>query len=260
MLGKAGQQLLETAGNFFLELGQIALVAAVYLGIAYLVVRIFVQRLHNSQVLSRYGRNGSMIAFRIITIAVYLIAFIGVLSYAGVNTNGILTLASAFTVAIGLALQDVIRNLISGIFMVAEKPFSVGDRVTVRDRTGVVQGIDIRTTMLRTEEGALLLVPNQLMFTEILQNDSRFNVRVIRYNIQEQISAEDLTTILNQVGEQVESVRTPVKPPSLLSHTEEATEWQAEFSVSSRKMLHDHEIGEALVARLPKASIQMVIS
>ena len=118
-------ELKNVALEFLIRLGEIAVVALIYFILAYLIIRVVVKRLKESPILSRYGKEGSMIAFRIISIAVYLIATIGVLSFVGVNTNGILTLMSAFTVAIGMALQDVMRNLISGLFMLAERPFSV---------------------------------------------------------------------------------------------------------------------------------------
>lgn len=259
MFRNTANDLGYAALDFLLRLGQIALVAIVYFAIAYLVIKVVINRVKDSPALAKYGKDGSMIAFRLISIVVYLIAIVGVLSFAGVNTTGILTLVSAFTVAIGLALQDVMRNLISGIFMLAEKPFRVGDRVMVRDRAGTVQGIDIRTTMLRTDEGSLLMVPNSLMFTEILQNNTRYNMRVIKYTITTALSPEQLMHKLEEIAGSMESVRPPLAPPMLVQHTEGSTEWEVGFSVSARQMTHDHEIDEALVAALPEATIARVV-
>ena len=128
----------------------------------------------------------------------------------------------------------------------------------VRDRIGTVQGIDIRTTMLRTEDGALLLVPNQLMFTEILQNKSRYNMRLIRYRIRTDIEIHDLLEKLNTIAESIESVRPPVEAPYLVMHEESHSEWQVGFAVNTRQMQHEHEIGEAIVAALPNAIITRV--
>lgn len=196
-----------------------------------------------------------MIAFRIISIAVYLVAIVGVLSYIGVNTNGILTLMSAFTVAIGLALQDVMRNLISGLFMLAERPFSVGDRVTVRAQQGTVQGIDIRTTMLRTDEGSLLMVPNQVMFTEILQNNSRYNMRLIKYHVTTKLSPEELAEIIRDISDGIESIRPPLPVPLLIQHEEESSQWEIAFAVNAKQMTSESEIGEAIIKAVPDATI-----
>lgn len=258
MFRNAATNVGNRALDFLIHLGEIALVAMLYFTVAYLIVRVLNHRWKDSPILARFGKNGSMIAFRLISIAVYLVAIIGVLSFMGVSTTGLFTLASAFTVAIGLALQDVMRNLISGLFMLAERPFSVGDRVKVRDQVGTVQGIDIRTTMLRTDDGALLLVPNQLMFTEILQNNTRFNMRTVRYRITSPMSAEQLIATLEEVAKATESVRPPLEPPMLVQHTKENSEWEVRFSVNARQMTHDHEIGEAIVAALPDATIVRV--
>lgn len=258
MFSNAARNLGEKVLDILIWLGEVALVAVLYFAAAYLIARILNGRLKDNPFLARYGKNGTMIAFRLITIGVYLVAIIGMLSYMGVNSTGLLTLASAFTVAIGLALQDVMRNLISGLFMLAERPFSVGDRVKIRTHVGTVQGIDIRTTMLRTDDGALLLVPNQLMFTEVLQNKTRYNMRVVRYRITSSLPAEKLISTLEAVIENIESVRPPLEAPVLVQHAEMNSEWEVSFSVSAIQMENEHEIGEAIVAALPDATIVRV--
>ena len=255
MIRNTANELANAALDFLIRLGQIAVVAVLYFALAYIVIRVVISRFKDSPILAKYGQNGSMIAFRLISITVYLIAAVGVLSYMGVNTSGILTLASAFTVAIGLALQDVMRNLISGLFMLAEKPFTVGDRVTVRNQSGTVQGIDVRTTMLRTDDGALLMVPNQVMFTDILQNNSRYNMRVIRYKVTTTLPPEKLMEILEEITSEIESVRPPLKPPVLIQHADDQSEWEVSFAVNAKQMTHEHEISEAMVKALPDATI-----
>lgn len=256
------QNSLEDLGaaalNFVQRLGEIAVVSLIYFGIAYILIRVILRRVKHSALLNRYGKDGSMIAFRLISVTVYLIAAVGVLSYAGVNTNGILTLMSAFTVAIGLALQDVMRNLIAGLFMLAERPFSVGDRVIIRSRLGTVQGIDIRTTMLRTDEGELLMVPNQIMFSDILQNNTRYNMRLLKYRITSNLPQEELMAIVSDATKHLESIRPPLATPILIQHNEEKTEWELHFAVSARKMTNDFEVGEALIKALPTAVITRV--
>lgn len=256
------QNTLEDLGNAALEflqrLGELAVISVIYFGIAYILIRVILSRVKHSTLLTRYGKNGSMIAFRLISVSIYLIAAVGVLSNAGVNTSGILTLMSAFTVAIGLALQDVMRNLIAGLFMLAERPFSVGDRVSIRNRLGTVQGIDIRTTMLRTDEGELLMVPNQIMFSDILQNNTRYNMRLLKYRIKTDVSQEQLMAIVNEATENLPSVRPPAATPILIQHDEDQTEWELQFSVSAQKMTNDFEIGEALIKALPTCVISRV--
>ena len=60
-----------------------------------------------------------------------------------------------------------------------ERPFRVGDFIRVRDVEGEVQGIDVRTTLVRINDGSLVMIPNSLVFTEMLTNRSKSGTRRI---------------------------------------------------------------------------------
>lgn len=251
--------LLSSTGYFLLDLGRVILITLVYLLIAHFASRFLISLARKSTFLARYGQNGEMIAFRMISILAYGIAAIALLNKLGFHTTGILTLLSAFTVAIGLALQDVMRNFISGLFMLAEKPFAVGDRVSVRNHEGTVQGIDIRTTMLRTDDGSLLMVPNSMMFTEILRNESRYNMRTVRYNITTKQSAAEVEVNVAAIIDQIEGLRTSHQRPLLMHHDGSATKWQVSFVVNQKQLAKDLDIANALMDALPEATIERVV-
>jgi small conductance mechanosensitive channel len=82
-------------------------------------------------------------------------------------------------VALGLSLQDVLKNFFSGVFLLMERPFRVGNFIRVRDVEGEVQGIDVRTTLVRINDGSLVMIPNSIVFTEMLTNRSRAGTRRI---------------------------------------------------------------------------------
>lgn len=164
---------IQQIGGDLLSLGALLVRIFVAFGIAWVVSRIARNRIEPVLATQRYGRDGALMMGRLISIGAYIFAFIAVVNQQGANWQGILTLLSAFTVAIGLALQDVLKNFFSGVFMLIERPFTVGDRVNVRTVTGTVRGVDIRTTLIHSKEGDLVLVPNSIMFGEILTNHSR---------------------------------------------------------------------------------------
>lgn len=247
--------LLQQVGKFMLDLGTVVLILAIYLGIAWLINRLINGRLRTSPIINRYGKNGSLFAFRLATVTIYIIAILAALSRLGVDTSGILTLVSAFTVAIGLSMQDVLRNLFAGMFMLAEKPFSVGDRIIVRNQSGTVQGIDVRTTMIRTDDGALLMVPNQLLFTEILQNDSRFNRKASRFIISSKLNGEELVSRVTSIVTDLEGVQLLPNSLELVEHTEELSKWQVTFTLNGRKAATHQQLADALIAKLPDCTI-----
>ncbi len=120
-----------------------------------------------------FARNDAILIGRLISISIYGVATIITLVAWGVNSTGILTALGAFSVALGLSLQDVFRNFFSGVLLLMEKPFKVGDHVQVQTVEGEVLGIDIRTTLVRATNGATVMVPNSIMYSQILTTQSR---------------------------------------------------------------------------------------
>jgi len=59
---------------------------------------------------------------------------------------------------------------VAGMYLLWEHPFEIGDAIKVKDVTGIVEDIQIRTTILRAENGQLIVVPNGVLFTEIVIN------------------------------------------------------------------------------------------
>lgn len=105
------------------------------------------------------------------------------LAALGANWAAVVASLGAVTVALGLALQDVLKNFVAGIYLLIEQPFKIGDRVTVKGVGGQVEGIGIRTMVLRTDEGMRVMVPNNTVFTEIVTNRSAYDTRHVALQI-----------------------------------------------------------------------------
>lgn len=102
----------------------------------------------------------------------FLIVFVGVLIILRVfGLDATLVFASLGVVglAVSLALQDVLKNVFAGIYLLIERPFRPGEIIKVRDFVGTVESIELRTTLLRADE-ATIHVPNAILFSEILVN------------------------------------------------------------------------------------------
>ncbi len=80
--------------------------------------------------------------------------------------------------AFSLAFQDILKNFIAGIFLLLERPFRLGDEITVDNRTGTVENIEMRATTLRTTEGEQVLIPNALVYTGTIINRTRYPTRL----------------------------------------------------------------------------------
>ncbi len=95
----------------------------------------------------------------------------------GLNLTVLLGAAGIFTVAIGFASQTSASNLISGLFLIGEKPFAVGDVIKVGDTLGEVLAIDLLSVKVRTFENLLVRIPNETMVKSQITNLSRFPIR-----------------------------------------------------------------------------------
>ena len=95
-----------------------------------------------------------------------------VLGILGVNSTGLVTVAGAVGLAFSLAIQDILKNFFSGVYLLLERPFRVGDTIRVKEHQGVVENIGVRTTELRTPENVQVLVPNAVVFAEVVTNHS----------------------------------------------------------------------------------------
>ncbi|MDH5217199.1 MAG: mechanosensitive ion channel family protein [Gammaproteobacteria bacterium] len=112
----------------------------------------------------------------------YLILFlflISALHELGFNLNVLLGAAGIFTVAIGFASQTSASNLISGLFLVFERPFTVGDVIRVGTTTGEVLSIDPLSVKLRTFDNLFVRIPNESLIKSEVTTLTRFPIRRI---------------------------------------------------------------------------------
>jgi small conductance mechanosensitive channel len=114
---------------------------------------------------------GTEILVKRVLIVVWLVATVViVLGILGVNPTGLVALAGAVGLAFSLAIQDILKNFFSGVYLLLERPFRVGDTIQIKDQKGVVENIGVRTTLLRTTDNVQVLVPNATVFGEVVTN------------------------------------------------------------------------------------------
>ncbi|MEN6297008.1 MAG: mechanosensitive ion channel family protein [Rectinema sp.] len=107
----------------------------------------------------------------------WAIAIISVLESMGVNLSALLGAAGIAGIAIGFAAQTSVSNLISGIFLISEKPFQIGDVIQVGDITGIVMSIDLLSVKLQTFDNRFVRIPNESIIKLNVTNNTRFPIR-----------------------------------------------------------------------------------
>lgn len=84
--------------------------------------------------------------------------------------SSLAVIAGAATLAVGFAMQDVLKNFVSGIFVFTEQPFRIGDWIEWDDHSGIVEDISLRVTRVRTFDNELLTVPNSALTNGVVKN------------------------------------------------------------------------------------------
>ena len=146
----------------------LAVVFATYL-IYKTVVTSVLRRVFDRQGLDEHARRPLQ------KIVAFLVLFAGVtIAFGAAGYQGFLrslaTIAAAATLAIGFALQDVVKNFVAGVFIYTDKPFRIGDWIEWKDNSGVVEDISFRVTRVRTFDNELLTVPNHALTSDVVKN------------------------------------------------------------------------------------------
>jgi small conductance mechanosensitive channel len=244
-------------GADLVALGRVLFQIAFSIGIAWLIS--YIARRQVEPLLSRrsFGRNGALLVGRLISVAAFIGAFIAILANLGANMTGLLTFLSAFTVAVGLAIQDVLKNFFSGIFLLVERPFRVGDRIKIRDVEGEIQGIDIRTTLVRNSEGALVLIPNAIMFTEILTNRSHYRTRRLDLTITaKSLPIEEIERKLVEGLSDITGVRKPIPAPLIRQSSVEDKMMEIPLLIETDPSI-ERTVMKTLIASLGDSKIEV---
>ena len=108
---------------------------------------------------------------------ILILFLITALHQVGFNLSVLLAAAGIFSVAIGFASQTSASNLISGLFLVAERPFTVGDVIRVGTTTGEVLSIDTLSVKLRTFDNLFMRIPNESLIKSEVTTLTRFPIR-----------------------------------------------------------------------------------
>lgn len=131
------------------------------------------------RVLARTSTEGhvDLLLARSARAATFTVGAIVALSVMGVQVTALVASLGLASVAIGFALKDVLANSMAGVLLLLQRPFTMGDTITVAGFEGVVADIRVRDTMLRTGDGRVVFIPNSSVFESPITNISANPVR-----------------------------------------------------------------------------------
>jgi small conductance mechanosensitive channel len=102
---------------------------------------------------------------RVSRLVIYLVGFFAVVSVLGINLTSIVLGLGVISIAISFAMSTIIQNLVSGILLIGDRTFVVGDQINIQTFEGKVVKIGVRTTVVERTDGDLVFVPNSVFMS-----------------------------------------------------------------------------------------------
>lgn len=165
------------------------------LGIGIPVLRL-IRRIVAKLLMDKLSAQSEQLILRSVYYIGLLIIFVSVLNEFGFKLSALLGAAGVFGIAIGFASQTSVSNIISGIFLISEKPFVIGDIVQVATTVGTIETIDLLSIKLKTFDNRFVRIPNETMIKSEVINITKYPVR--RVNIEVGVAyKEDLRRVMD---------------------------------------------------------------
>ena len=150
--------------------------------LSFLLIRMgsFIVRRHLKETVSQ---DHLQVLLKVVRFGTLILMLLIALPLLGVDLSGLLVAGGLAGVVIGFASQSVVSNLISGLFLMFERPIKIGQAVNIDGTAGVVDDIRIMSTVLRTYEGLFVRIPNIQVFSGTLINYVANVARRFEYKI-----------------------------------------------------------------------------
>lgn len=183
---------------------------------------------------------------------IYLIVLLIAFSTAGININAILAASAGLLIGVGLALQTLFQDIISGIFILIDQSVHVGDIIELEGKVGRVEEIKLRTTRAVTIDNKVLVIPNHLYLTNSLYNWTQNGVKT-RESVEVGVAYGSDVALVKKLLLQVASENKDV-----LKHPEPLVLF-TDFADSSLNFKLIVTINDSFQAVIPKSNLRFAI-
>ncbi|MGC1246730.1 MAG: mechanosensitive ion channel domain-containing protein [Spirulinaceae cyanobacterium] len=194
---------------------------------------------------------------------VWVLGAVVALGVLGLDFGALLGALGLTSVAIGFSLKDVLSNYISGVILLAARPFAINDQVVIEDYEGTITQIQLRATTMKTYDGRLVYIPNQEVFQASIINNTasprRRSSVMVGIDYGENIA--QAKEVIGRVLERMVEVETSPAPDVLVQALAASTvNLEVRFWVDSRRsgfLATTSEVAQAIKEALEKADIDM---
>jgi len=177
-----------------------------------LLVRIILRLMNKAMEKSKLDKAVVALIISVLRVVFLLVIILIAASSLGIDVSGIVALASVLTLAVSLAVQDALTNLIGGFTLLNTKPFSIGDFVEIAGQSGTVQQVGLTYTKLLTPDRKTVSIPNSSVVAAQIVNYTADGTRRvdITVNVAYNNDPEQVITALKEAAAVPTALDTPV--------------------------------------------------
>ena len=163
----------------------------------------------------------------VVKVALFILLGLIVCSKLGLDVTSVVALASVLTLAVSLALQNALSNLIGGFTLLYTKPFHSGDFVEIAGQSGTVQEIGLTYTKLATADNKIVSIPNSAVVATQIVNYTVSGTRRVQVIVSASYDApvENVLEALREAGNVPTALQDPAPSAALLNYKESTIEY-----------------------------------
>jgi len=202
---------LEVVGNWVLttglRIGVILILTLVALKVTRIVTnRVFrvIKRQKDEEDYQKRTKTLSSVIRHVLSITIFIVALVAVLGELGIEIGPVIAAAGVVGLAVGFGAQSLVKDVISGFFILLEDQIHVGDWVQIAGKTGVVERINLKMTVLRDLHGNVHFIPNGTI--DVVTNMTReYSRAVLDIGVAYREDVDEVIGIMKQVDEELRS-------------------------------------------------------
>ncbi|RLA33393.1 MAG: mechanosensitive ion channel family protein [Gammaproteobacteria bacterium] len=206
------------------------LVAIIIFYVGRMIARLITKGLHNLMQSREVDKILETFVCNLVYWMLMTFIIIAAMSQIGIQTTSLIAIMGAAGLAVGLALQGALGNFAAGVLIVMFRPYRVGDFVEVAGISGAILQVQILTTMLKTGDNKLIVVPNGQIMSGIITNYSAHKTRRIDMVIGVSYD-DDIDKVRSTIQELVDADERVLKDPECLIAVSELADSSVNFNV-----------------------------
>lgn len=213
------EQILKDLTALIVPLAKDLLAALLVFFIGFKIVNAISKRIRSGKILKNIDPSAASFIASFLSISLKIIIIVTIVAILGVPMSSVVALVASAGVAIGLAVQGALSNLVGGLMILFFRPFRVGDYIDAQNASGTVRDISVFYTVLETPDNKVITVPNGSMTNSVITNYSVKETRRIDvvFSVDYKHDSDEVKKIMLSVAESCAKALKDPAPAAIMS-------------------------------------------